>query len=419
MKPIHSQHLLPAAATVALMFAVSATFAQSGHEGHDHADHIEEPRNDHNDASVGGGHEGHEHDEEKGLRVEPQTMKEFGIVVQAVGAGRLSQSVRLPGEVVFNADRLAHVTPSVAGVVRRVDRSVGDRVKVGDVLAILGSRELAAARSESLASRARLDLARESLGRDERLLGDRIGTERQVLESRQAVREAEIAHNLAVQNLRAIRQAETNLDAAADAADAELDRYELRAPLDGVVVARHLTRGEVVAEQPDEVPFVVADLSSVWINLTVYQRDLAAVKAGQPVRITSSHGIADATGTIAFVSPSVDERTRTATARVVLSNPEGHWRPGMFVTVEVSSGSTRAAVVVPTSALQDLDGQASVFVQEGEIFEPRAVRVGLRTADTAEILDGLQPGERVVTQNGFALKAEMNRSALEHAGHAH
>lgn len=418
----------PAAyALIALLFALATTplpaIAQADHDGHNHADeqgHDDHAGHDHGEEeSHDDDHSGHDHEEEAGLTVEPNTMQEFGIVVRPVGPGTIAQTTRLPGEVVFNADRLAHVTPSVAGVVREVKFSVGDRVKAGDVMAVLGSRELATARSEYLAAQARLGLARETLSRDEKLLSDRIGTERQVLEARQAVRESEIALNLAEQSLHALGQTDAELETLATADDTALDRYELRAPLDGIVIARELTRGEVVAEQPDEVPFVVADLSSVWVNLTVHQRDLAAVRAGQEARIVFGHDLPHATGKIVFVSPAVDEQTRTANARVVLDNPDGTWRPGLFVTGHVATSTSEAGVVVPASAIQDLDGQAAVFVEHNGTFEPRPVRLGHRSTEAVEVVSGLEPGERVVVRNGFALKAEMNRGALEHAGHAH
>jgi len=151
----------------------------------------------------------------------------------------------------------------------------------------------------------------------------------------------------------------------------------------------------------------------------VYQRDLARVGAGMPVRIVFGHGISDATGLISFVSPSLDERTRTATARIVLDNPAGLWRPGMFVTGHISTTTSPTALVLPRSALQDIEGQSAVFVEHEGAFEVRPVQIGRETEAAVEITAGLKPGERVVVRNGFTLKAEMNRGALEHAGHAH
>ncbi len=386
------------------------------HEGHgDHDDHDDHDKHGHDEH----GHDEHGHDDNGLIAVDPGMFDEFGIAVQKAGPGTLDHTLRLSGEVVFNADRIAHVTPVVSGVVLEVNHSVGDHVAQNAIMAMMSSRELAAARSEYMAAQARLNLARDNLGRDDRLFADRIGTERQVLESKQVVRENEIALKLAEQSLHALGQSHDEIQAIDQMEDTPLSAYALRAPLDGLVIARELTRGEVVTREPDVAPFVIADLSTVWINLTVYQRDLASVRAGMPVRISFGHGVADAQGTIAFVSPALNETTRTATARVVLSNADGKWRPGMFVTGEVATSSQQSAVVLPRSAIQEVESQQVVFVQTEEGFEMRPVTVGEQTRQAVEIITGIEPGERVVVRNGFSLKAEMNRGALEHAGHAH
>ncbi len=397
--------------------AESSQTSGDKHAGHDHGD-------DHDDhGSEGDGHEGHEgHGEEEAgvIKISPSVVEEYGIKIERANQGKLGQTLRLPGEVVFNADLIAHVTPSVGGIVVEVTQSVGDRVEAGDIMAVLNSRELASARSDYLAAKARLELAQENLTRDERLLKDKIGTERKVLESRQAVREAQIALNLAEQNLHALGHTDEEVQAILNAKDTSLSRYELRAPIGGLVIARHLTRGERVGEQPQQSPFVIADLSSVWVNLTVYQRDLARVQDGMPVQIQFGHGIPDASGMIAFVSPAVDEQTRTAMARVVLPNTKGQWRPGLFVTGYVAlDESTTAAIVVPRTSLQTVDDKTVIFVQTDKGFEPRPVEVGRTNGTHAEILRGLEAGSRYVAANAFALKAEMNRASLEHAGHAH
>ncbi|MAX26012.1 MAG: hypothetical protein CMJ19_16060 [Phycisphaeraceae bacterium] len=428
-----------------------------------HADHDDEEASGHDDHNDHGGgeadshddHAGHDDEEEGAIRIDSATMKEYGIVVHEAGPGSLEQTLRLPGEVVFNADRIAHVAPSVSGIVQAVNHSVGDRVDAGEVMAVLSSRDLAAARSEYVAALARLTLAQENLSakkdlyasrivlaeenlaRDERLLEGRVGTERQVLEARQTLREirigfdlemlevqqtikeAQISMNQAESALHALGQSEAETKALVDLPDTALGEYEMRAPLDGIVIARELTHGEVVSEQPGEVPFIIADLSSVWVNLTVYQRDLIHVRAGMRVQIEVGHGIPDASGTIAFVSPALDEATRTATARIVLDNPDGLWRPGMFIKGIITTDTYQSALVLPRSALQEIEGRVAVFVQTEDGFEVRPVQIGRETDAAVEVAAGLKPGERVVVRNGFALKAEMSRGTLEHAGHAH
>lgn len=363
-------------------------------------------------------HEGHD-DHSGGLHIPADILAEFGIEVQTATTGSLDNSLQLTGEVVFNADRIAHVMPSVSGIARSVSRSVGDRVEAGEVMAVLNSRDLASARSTYLAALARRELASEMFSRDERLVTDRIGTERQMLESQQTLREAEIALKLAEHNLHALGETHESIQALPDVDDTTFAEYSLRTPITGIVIERHLTRGELVSEQTGEPPFVIADLSSVWVNLTVYQRDLAGVQAGQPVRVEFGHNIPDATGSVAFVSPAIDEQTRTATARVVLDNPHGHWRPGLFVTAYVTTDQSTKSVVIPRTAITQLEGRTVVFVQDDDGFEPREVQIGGSSEHLTEIVSGLAPGERYVARNVLALNAELNRAELEHAGHVH
>ena len=402
-----------------------AKHSEDNHSGHDHAEgddgHAEHADSQHGAAAGAGDddHAGHDHDEEGPIRLTPAVMQEFGIEVRVASGGSIGRTVRLPGEVVYNTDRIAHVSPMVAGRVQQVYVSVGDRVVAGQIMAVLASRELAAARSEYLAAVAKLELARENLGREKRLLSDKVGTTRAAAAARQAYREADIERTQAVNALFALGYSREQVTQTAAIEDKDFSIYELRAPLSGIVTQRHITIGEVVGLETTDAPFVVADLSSVWVNLTVYQRDLAQVRAGMPVTIQFSSGIPDAQGTVAFVSPALDETTRTATARVVLENPHADWRPGLFVSGLIETGRETAAIVVPHSALTELDGETVVFVQTDGGFESRKVRQGRATPAAVEIIDGLAEGERYAANNVLALKAETNRAALEHAGHVH
>lgn len=389
---------------------------------HDHADHADEARDAHDDHDDHGhaGQAGDDDHDDGVVRIDEATMREFGIELAQAAAGSIRQTLRLPGEVVFNADRMAHVTPAVSGIATGVHCSGGERVERGHVMATLSSRELAEARSVYLAAHARLALARENLARDERLFQDKVGNERAVLEARQAERERAIELGLAESSLHAIGYTHEQIEALRTLDDTVFNAYELLSPIDGIVISRHLTIGEVIAPVDDEAPFVVADLSSVWVNLTVYQRDLARIDAGQVVALSFGHDIPDATGVVAFVSPALDEATRTATARIVLDNPDGHWRPGLFVTGTIRLKGTQVqGVVVPRDAVQTLDGQTVVFIRTARGLEPAPVVVGVGDGAHVQIVRGLEAGQTFVAANAFAVKAELNRAALEHAGHAH
>lgn len=198
--------------------------------------------------------------------------------------------------------------------------------------------------------------------------------------------------------------------------DESLTTFEVRTLIPGTVIDKHITLGEAVSREGDA--FVIADLSTVWIHLTVYQRDLDRVKVGQPAQIYVGHDLVQDHGTISYVTPIVDPHTRTATARVVLSNKDKSWRPGMFVTARVLIERVEAPVVVPETALHTLEDDTVVFVQTDEGFEPRPVTVGRRDAHHIEIKAGLAAGERYVSHGGFTLKAELGKGSFGH-GHAH
>jgi cobalt-zinc-cadmium efflux system membrane fusion protein len=193
----------------------------------------------------------------------------------------------------------------------------------------------------------------------------------------------------------------------------QLATYELKAALDGTVIDKHVTPGEAVTrERPC---FVIADLSTVWVEINVYQKALPLMQVGQPVVVSASHGQPVAEGTVAYIAPVVDQATRTAGARVVLANPDGAWRPGLYVTATVFN-PVAAPVVIPRRALQNVEGRLVVFVVEDDRFEPRAVTIGRTGRSKVEIVAGLLPGEEVADERSFLVKAEL---AKGEAGHDH
>lgn len=193
--------------------------------------------------------------------------------------------------------------------------------------------------------------------------------------------------------------------------------YALKTEIAGIVLERHITRGEPVSQERGRV-FTVADLSDVWVDISVYQKHLSDVKLGQAVAVSAGHGIKRATGAISYVSPVVDEATRTATARIVLPNPDGLWRPGLFVTALVELERAEVQVAVPRTALEQFEGATVVFVRDKHGFEPRSVTLGRQSRSLVEITDGLMPGDSYVIQGGFTLKSELAREELS-GGHSH
>lgn len=195
-----------------------------------------------------------------------------------------------------------------------------------------------------------------------------------------------------------------------------LSRFPLKSLIDGVVIKRHVTLGEHLAA--DDTAFVVADLSTLWVDIALYPKQVPLVKTGQPVRVTTSHGPSPVETSLDYVAPLVDEATRTGLARVFLANTDNDWKPGMFVEGQITLGEFSAAVVVPRTAIIDLEGQSTIFVQHDGNWEPRPAKLGRGDSDSVEILTGLESGERYVAKGGFVLKAQLQKSEFE-SGHNH
>ena len=189
----------------------------------------------------------------------------------------------------------------------------------------------------------------------------------------------------------------------------------MQSPMGGVVVSRHLVKGELVSDQREA--FVIADLSSVWIDISVYASDIPLVRAGQKVRLETETG-EQAEGSIAFVSPDVSETTRTAKARVVVKGKSASFRPGMFINAHVAIGETDVALRIPTSALHVQDSDTVIFTGENGVFKPRVVKVGRKNGQYAEIIDGLRAGEVYATDGSFLIKAQLSKAAFGD-GHNH
>lgn len=190
-----------------------------------------------------------------------------------------------------------------------------------------------------------------------------------------------------------------------------LQTYAIHSPLSGVVTERLTNPGEQTQSQP---LFTVVDLSSVWVELALYPRERAQVQAGQRVRVTTTDGGVSGEGRIIFVSPLGAAQTQSLTARVALDNADRRWSPGLYVAGEVIVGDQQAALTVPAAALQDVEGRTSVFVEQDGAFHARAVQVGRQDDELVEILAGLAPGDRVVGEGSFVLKAELGKSEASH-----
>jgi cobalt-zinc-cadmium efflux system membrane fusion protein len=334
-----------------------------------------------------------------------EQIREAGITVRSAGPARLAATVPFPGEIRFNEDRTAHVTPRVAGVVESVPAALGQQVKKGEVLAVIASSALADLRGNWQAARRRLELARSTYQREKTLWQDKISAEQDYLAARTAMQEAQIAAENAAQKLNAIGAGAT------DGASAS-NRFALRAPFDGVIVEKHITLGEAVAAEANV--FTLSDLSTVWAEFSIAPKDLAHVRVGERASIVSAAQDGSVEGTVSYVGSLLGQQTRTATARVTLRNPSLAWRPGLFVTVSVAGPAVELPLAVESEAVQTDGDHATVFVAVPGGFVARPVRTGRRFGNHIEILQGLVRGDTYAAANTFVLKAELGKAGAEH-----
>jgi membrane fusion protein, heavy metal efflux system len=358
--------------------------------------------------------EGHGHAEGE-LPMTAEQIEAAGIRLAEIGGGTIARRVSVPGTVTASADRLARVPARVAGTVAELRRRLGDQVAAGDVLAVVESREIAEAKADHLAALRSEALARTTFERERRLWERRISAEQDYLKARTEAEEARIRVDLTRAKLSALGLGAQEIAALPGQPTDALRRQEVRAPLAGRVTDRRIDLGGAVA--PDTDAFVVADLSVVWVEMAIPAADLAFVREGQAVTV-SGGAEPPGEGRIIFVSPVLDTQTRTARAVAELPNPDGTWRPGAFVTAGIATEERAVEVLVPVEALQTLEGETIVFVRTEEGFEKREVVLGRRDERGAEVVFGLDAGERVATANSFVLKAELGKSEAAH-GHAH
>jgi len=374
----------------------------------------EEPHIDEKNEAVLDDHEDHE--DEDLARLSPEELKTFGIEIAIAGPGSLGVMISLPGEVVVNPDRFAHIVPRVPGVVRHVIKNLGDPVKSNEVIAIIESRDLSDLKSAFLAAKERLTLFETTFRREETLWEDGISSEREYIAAKQAFFEAQIESRSSEHKLHALGFSDAYLKELPNQPDASYTRYELTAPFDGRVVAKHITLGENLKD--DTEVFSIADLNTVWVLLAIYQKDLPHILLGQEVQIVAREGGQLSTGTISYISPVIDEATRTASARVVLSNPHGDWRPGLFVNGQVILEHRQLSVRVSRSAIQKMENQSVVFIQTEEGFKAQPVQIGRMNETHVEILEGLSTGQRYASSGAFTIKAQLSKGEFE-SGHNH
>jgi cobalt-zinc-cadmium efflux system membrane fusion protein len=215
------------------------------------------------------------------------------------------------------------------------------------------------------------------------------------------------------QKLQALGLSSTQIQLLETQKNPILTQYELRSSLSGLVVKRHLTIGEAIKK--DANIFILADLSDVWVNISIPANKIKAVKLGQKVRVINKPMGIENTGRLTYLSSIIDKKNRTITGRVVIPNRKKLWRPGTFVDVELILEQRSVSIAINPKAIQNLREWSVVFVKNGNFFEGRPVELGISNSTWVEVLNGLSAGEEYALKNSFVIKAEIEKSGATHS----
>ncbi len=338
--------------------------------------------------------------------------------------------VRATGRLTANENTTWRVGSITDGRIISVSARPGDAVKKGQILARMHSHDIHESRaefrraeSERTRAQTNLDFARRQRDRLRRLFEMKAASQEQVEQADNDVRNAESALRNAENELSRTRLHLTEFlqipiegpeehGHSADPEAHEEDLIPIRAPESGVVLTRLITPGAVVTASSDL--FVICDLSTIWSMTAVQEEHLASLRAGMPAEVTvQAYPGRKFSGRVGKIGEKLDAETRTVQVRVEMDNRLGLLKPEMFSTVELSAGGSVPALLLQPESIQDVNGQATVFVAlDARRFEARAVETGRQVGDLVQVVRGLKAGERVVAEGSFVLKSQLLRAAL-------
>lgn len=334
------------------------------------------------------------------------------ITVAKAEPGVLTRTIAAPAVVMADPDRVGRVAAKVAGTVAELRKKLGDSVARGEVVAVIDSREVADAKSEYLAAQVNYDLQNTLFQREKGLFDKKITAEQLFLKAQTTFAEARLRLDLARQKLASLDLSDSEIAALPHQPVRDLRRKEIHAPIAGRVIERRVNVGQPIGGEGQEKElYVLADLSTVWADISVPISELPEIHEKQVVAL--NHGEENDKGRIVFVSPVLNRDTHSGRVIASFGNESFGLRPGTAMTARIALAEKKAAVRVPRAALQMINGEPVVFVQTPDGFMKRNVEIGKSDDDGIEIVSGLKPGETVAASNTFVLKGEVGKADLE------
>jgi membrane fusion protein, heavy metal efflux system len=352
-----------------------------------------------------------QHEQAEQLVFSTAELKQFGITIAALSPQPLQSQLSLTANIVANQNRLAHVTPRIEGKLSKVIANLGDQVTAGQRLAEIDSIQMGEARAQYRSSQSELALALANYERISRLYEDKVVPQKQMIESQAALERARSAAYADSERLRMYGGLNKENSTRHNGST-----YVLTAPFAGIVLEKNAVIGEL-AKTTDSI-FTIADLSTVWIEADVPEKDLKDIAIGKNASVTvSAYPQEVFTGKVSYLASMVDKTTRTVKARIELRNPQHKLRIDMFATAVLSHAAGQLALLVPADAIVMLQGIPHVYIAQqnhaqSATFTARPVALGQRLNEQVEIKSGVREGEHIAQSGVYALKARQLKSQI-------
>lgn len=361
------------------------------------------------DEHAAGKEEGHNDDL---IKLSDEEASRAGVKTETLEERQLADTVTVTGTIEANRERIAHVLPRVPGRIVNVSAKLGDSVRQGQTLATIESIEVGEAYSAHAQALADAEVAARAFERAERLHNEQIIPGKEYQRARAEFDKTRAQARAAADKLKMLGVTPGTGDKGS-----AVSRFPVTAPLAGAVIERKAVLGELAsAEEP---LFTVADLSTVWVEASIAEAQLGKVRPGAVAKVRlSAYPDQVFLGKVGHVSAVLDKETRAAKAIVALANPKGLLKPSMFASVSIETGNARKVLALPESAVTLVQGLPNVFIEQADGFEARPVELGERANGSIIVKSGIKPGELVVTEGTYALKARLLKSQIS-SGHGH
>lgn len=343
---------------------------------------------------------------EKGhVKLTDAEVREAGVLAEELKALSLPSQVVLNAVISANQDRLAHVSPRVPARINAVNVNAGDRVKQGQVLALLDSLELGETQAAWHQAQSGESLARADFERAQALHKEEIIAEKDYLRARSEYEKAKALARAAAERLQMLGVTPSSPGSLGGST------FPLTAPFSGVVVEKKAVLGEMA--QPDKSVFTVADLSTVWVEASLFEKDLPQVRVGALATVTvPAYPGVEFKGKVTNIASMLDKDTRTIPVRVTVPNVDGRLKPEMFGTASIEGNLAANVLVVPETAVILLNGEPTVFIDQDGDYEARLVQLGARLGGNVIIAKGVKAGDWVVRKGAFSIKAKLLKSQI-------